>query len=297
MTHEHLTDEQLSAHLDGEPSEPSEPSATGVDGSVDVRIADCETCRRRLAALSDARALVRRPVGAVPPSVRTTAVASAITEVLGPETGAGAISELAAHPSRRPGRSAPVLAGTAAAAVLVVAVGVSLGLSHGSSPTASSASSPVTGHAPATRHATEPEGVPQKAAAPGTTTVRDLGSVSSPQDLRSRLAPLVGTGADLGVQATVAGPAGQDNTAVAPSPGSFAAAGTVPAPLATCVAAAERASGTAGTLELVATATYDHTPALVVVTEVTGASSKAVSAPLAVVVARSGCRVLARTTA
>ncbi len=288
MTHEHLNDEQLSAHLDGELDEQSDAAGR----TVDARISGCETCRRRLASLSGARALVRRPVGTVAPAVREGAVASAIAQVLGAAAGAGATSnppsDLAAHRARRPVRSTGVLVGAAAAAVLVV-VGVSLGVSHGSSPTATSASSA------GTRHAAAPEGVPQKAAVSGEASIPDLGSISSPQTLRTRLAPLVGTGDQLGLQGNAASTTARDNTAGAPSPGSFATAGAVPAQFATCVAAARQVTGSAGTLDLVATATYGHTPALVVVTDLTSTSSKVVSAPLAVVVARSGCRVLAST--
>jgi hypothetical protein len=60
-----------------------------------------------------------------------------------------------------------------------------------------------------------------------------------------------------------------------------------------CVTAAQRAAGGTGALELVATATYGHTPALVVVVDRTDPSSPG---RLAVAVAQSDCRVLARTT-
>jgi hypothetical protein len=67
----------------------------------------------------------------------------------------------------------------------------------------------------------------------------------------------------------------------------------VKAAFSTCVTAGQRDAGRTSTLELVATATYDHTPALVVVADVTDPSS---TGRLVVVVAQSGCRLLARTT-
>lgn len=285
MTHAHLNDEQLSAHLDGEWDDG--PSDDTPEGGLEAQIAGCDTCRRRLAALSDARALVRRPVVAGPPSVKTQAVESAIAEALGPETGAASTSELAARRARRSGRPARALVGAAAAvAVLVVAIGISRAVSHSSSPAASSASAPVTRHQAAT------SGAPQKALrAPGA-PVPDLGSVSSAQDLRSRLAPVLASGNDeLGTQGKAATQGTPGISSAAPSSNSFATASTVPAQFNPCVAAAQRVPGTSGALELVATVTYRHTPALVVVTAGMGGSG-----PLAVVVASSDCRVLARTT-
>jgi hypothetical protein len=296
MTHAHVNDEQLSAHLDGEGH--NGPPDDTPDGGLEAQIASCDACRRRLAALSDARALVRRPVVAVPPSVRAQAVESAIAEVLGPETGVGSTSELAAHRARRSAWPPRALVGAAAAvAVLVVAIGISRTVSHSSSPTASSASAPVTRHRAAT------SGAPQKALLSPTASIPDLGSVSSPQNLRSRLAPVLASGNDvLGTQGKAATQGSPGISSATPSSTSFEAAGTVPAQFNSCVAAAQRVPGTSGALELVAAVTYRHTPALVVVTSGTGDSSRAapgstgVSGPLAVVVARSDCRVLARTT-
>jgi hypothetical protein len=69
----------------------------------------------------------------------------------------------------------------------------------------------------------------------------------------------------------------------------------VPPSFGTCITAAQRATDPSDTVVLVATATYRKTPALVVVVQAVGTSST--SAPrIAVVVARSGCRVLTRTT-
>ena len=153
MTHEHLSDEQLSAYLDGEQGDDAGEDPPS-DRTVEVGIVGCDTCRHRLAALTGARALVRQPVAPVSSSVRSAAVESAVAEGLGPltaagpgtGTGTGTVRQL-----RRPSRSSPLLLGAAAAVALVV-VGVSLGLSHihnGGSVTSSA--SPAVTHPPPQR--------------------------------------------------------------------------------------------------------------------------------------------------
>jgi hypothetical protein len=304
MTHQHLSDEQLSAYLDGEPGDDAsnDPSSDrSSDRSPEVEIDGCDTCRHRLAALNGARALVRQPVVPVSPSVRSAAVESAIAEVLGPETevGTGTV-----RPLRRPSRSSPALLG-AAAAVLLVVVGVSLGLSHvhNGAPVASSASPALT-HPPAQRSAAVP-GVTPGAVVP------DLGSITSPSDLRSRvsaaLAPSTdehapGNGSAFESQSAATSAAAPTGVSSAPendaagtpkSSKSLGIAASVPAALQTCESAAERAAGTTATPQLVATATYEHTPALVVVVHTAGSPATSTTA---VVVAQTGCRVLTRTT-
>jgi hypothetical protein len=277
MTHAHLSDEQLSAHLDGE--RPDGPSPATPDGGIEADIAGCDVCRDRRAALADTRALLRRPVAPVAPSVRAAAVEAALATGLGTEAGPGSVSTLLPRP-KRPARATGVLVGVAAAAaVLVVAVGVSLGLSHtGSGPAASSAMA----HAPARAAAPEPT-----TTSPG--GLPDLGSVSA-TNLRSRIAPVVDsqnhvTGTSAG--SSDAGVPGQENATAAPTSSSSS-----PAAPAGCVASAQQAAGTAGYPELVATATYARMPAYVFVVPVGGASSTT-SEDEAVVVAESGCRVLA----
>jgi hypothetical protein len=303
MTHEHLSDEQLSAHLDGELAADASQDAPS-DRSLDVEIDGCDTCRHRLAALAGARALVRQPVASVSSSVRSAAVESAIADVLGPESGAGtgAVRQL-----RRPFRSSPALLG-AAAAVLLVVVGVSLGLSHVHSggPVASSASPALT-HPPA-RHS---------ASAPTATSgvgIPDFGSIASSSALRSRVSAALTPSTDQQVQSNGPGFESSPAPTSAGAPAASVKAGSttslgkavvLPAALQTCVSAAERAAGTTATLQWVATATYEHTPALVVVVHTTGPSSttslsttahSTVVSTTAVVVARTGCRVLARMT-
>jgi hypothetical protein len=298
MTHEHLSDEQLSAHLDG--AWPEAPSIASTE-SLEAEIAACDACRQRLRQLRGARDLLRLPVEPVPPSVRAAAVEAAVAEGVAESpsessadgrrdraTGTGA-----APPRRdmRPTRSPRVLVGAAAAvAVLVAAVGVSLGLAHSRGPTASSAV-----HAPVQEPTTSGSLSPT-AASPSTGLV-SLGSIASPQALGRRLAPLLAVPKATSGRAA----AGTDENG---NPDEFATgstaqtdtgASTVPAVFSPCVAAAQRAWDPSATVTLVATATYRQTPALVVVLEPVNTVTTE-NGRLAVVVARSGCRVLARTT-
>jgi hypothetical protein len=287
MTHEHLNDEQLSAHLDGELHGDSSP-ATTPDDTAASGIDGCEACQARLAALAGARALVRRPVVPVAPSVRAAAVEAALIAGLGAgdpgiaDRGTGSVSTLAPR-STRPARFTGVLVGVAASvAVLVVVVGVSLGQSHsGPSSTASSALA----HAPARAEAPEPT-----TTSPG--GVPDLGSVTS-TSLRSRLAPLLGAeGRVSGTSGTSFAPGTPSENATAAVP---SATGASPVAPSACVSAAHQVAGAAAPPELLATATYAHTPAFVFVVPV-GASPTGTTGDEAVVVSQSGCRVLAHTT-
>jgi hypothetical protein len=291
MTHEHLSDEQLSAHLDGEPDETaSAATADGhLDHSLEAQIAACDTCRQRLALLGEASALVRVPVVAVPPSVRAAAVEAALAQGTAPDTGAGPETPVVSLATRRSSRPTRILAVAAAvAAVLVVSATVPLALLRHPSPAPSAARSAAVHPA---------AGTSRPAAAPtfGPGGVRSLGSVASVAALKARLGPALSATAN-GLQykstATSSG-------ALAPQSDSSAATTsrtTVPPQFATCVAAAQAsaAAGTSSTLALVATATYRHTPALVVVVRDTADSSTGPSGQLAVVVARSDCRVLER---
>lgn len=293
MTHEHLSDEQLSAHLDGEA--PEVPSAASAQ-SFEAEITACDACRERLTALSGVRDLLRLPVEPVSPSVRAAAVETALAEGLSDEQDRGSkATRTAVAPTRaiRPARPPRVLVGAAAAvAVLVVAVGVSLGLTHSNTPTASSAAR-ASVHGSATS-----SGVRPTAASPST-GLAALGSVASPQTLSRRLAPLLARVKATSSSADSAPAAANNSDAFAPgAPGVSSAgaarAGTVPASFSPCVAAARQASDPSGTVVLVATATYRQTPALVVVLQAVGPSSS--QGRIAVVVGRSGCHVLARTT-
>jgi len=298
MTHDHLDDEQLSAHLDGE-AHGGAIHPTERRPSVAAEIAACGTCRQRLAALSEARDLVRLPVAAVPPSLRAAAVEAAISEVFGPDAALGSPSAVTVlQPQRRPRQSRVLIGAAAAVAVLAVAVGVPLGLIEGGSTTAPSAAPSV---ATTVAHSPEQRAATPSAAAPGVTATEAggltaLGTVASAADLRSRLLPVI---ASVGAGKDAAGhlsAAGNPVTTVPAASGGFAVNGSLPAAFAPCVAAAEKATDTPNAAEIVGTLTYDHTPALVVVVPVTRTSSNTSSAHVAVVVARSGCGVLVRTT-
>jgi hypothetical protein len=243
--------------------------------------------------LDEARTLVRLPVEPVPPSMRAAAVEAAIADGLADQSGSPGIAVTSRAPRAiRRARPQRALVGAAAAvAVLVAAVGVSLGLAHTSTPTASSASRAAVHE-------------PQRASASGskaTSTsggIPALGSIASPGALSRRLAPLLAAG-DKVAQGNPSSNLSSSGAAVgptnAPAAGTYSAASTVPPSFGTCITAAQRATDPSDTVVLVATATYRKTPALVVVVQAVGTSST--SAPrIAVVVARSGCRVLTRTT-
>jgi hypothetical protein len=275
MTHEHLNDEQLSAHLDGDSGEPT----------LDAQIAACDVCRNRLERLDAASALVRTPVTPVASSVRAAAIEAALDEGLPAADGESAPAAVTALPPRRRGTGS-VLTGAAAAAVVVVAiVGASLGLSHTSTPSASPAAS--------AQKSTKTLGLPE-----ATPALPSFGAVASPPSLRHRV-----TGALRSEDALVAPQAssaestfsnGTTQKSASASRGSASRVPTVAGASLACVMPALRSAGTGATLLLVATANYDHTPALVVVARTTQPSSSTTTH--AIVVAKTGCRLLLRTT-
>jgi hypothetical protein len=305
MTHEHLSDEQLSAHLDGEAYEAGSATAASEE-TIENQIAGCDRCRHRLAVLAEAGALVRVPVVPVSPSVRAAAVEAALTEAAEDGPGSDSTAGLTTLRSSSAPRPTGVLVGAAAAvAVLVVGVGLALGLSHKGSPASTSAVAATGAHSRGT-----PE-QPRAAATSAPAGLADLGSVGSPASLRSRVTALLASKSSdqeslplkSGSPSTFAAPgsssAGIGNTPTASSaPNGAALMPTFGSD--TCVAAAQKSvdensdlSPSAGPFTVVATVTYRDTPALVLV-------QRSTSAPLAsghaVVVARTGCRVLATTT-
>jgi hypothetical protein len=297
MTHRHLNDEQLSAHLDGERPE-------GLSGApedaLETEIAACDPCRLRLAQLAEARALVRTPVVPVAPSMRAAAVEAAIADGLGDGAGSGPGPDVVTLASRRPrGR---LLSGAAAAvAVLAVVAAVSVAVAHGgpsSTPSAASAvRRGVAGHGAAKSSAQTPSASSTSSTA---TAVASLGSVSSPEVLRQRLAPDLAAAANQqdSISGTTATGAtenqAQKNVSAVPSSG-YADSKPAQGTAISCAATALRAAGADDTLVLVATATYRDTAALVVVAQGAKTSSTASQGRVAIVVAQSGCRVLART--
>jgi len=319
MSHEHLSDEHLSAYLDS--AAPDRPSPAAADAAA---IATCASCRQRLDAIEDARALVRRPVAPVAPSARAEAVRAALSGVRTPDwadhgpsatatttaatttatttttttngngggIGTASVAPMAsARGDRRPPR-APLTAVAAAVVALALAAGIPIALSHHGSTAASTAAKTV--HAaprvPASATTSEPT-------ATAASSVLDLGQVRSPTALRSQLAPILKSrraGPEFGASSLVAPPQTQSDSA-APSP--VPSAG-IPAPFASCVATAHQEAGSGHTVAVVATLTYRGTAALAVVVAVTGptTTSSTTTRYLALVVARSDCRTLARTT-
>ncbi|MGD0378874.1 MAG: hypothetical protein ABSC30_02705 [Acidimicrobiales bacterium] len=318
MTDRHLTDEQLSSHLDGVST--SDLDERGAPSPAD-HLTTCAPCRQRLAALETVRDVVRTPVAPLAPEVRAASIAS-VLRAAGDGAGADAPDQVhdAPAPIPIPRRRPAVLVGAAAAVlVLALAIGIPVALSgHGTSGgseasgparAAVSPPSPVSGKAPLPQHVTS--------------AISDLGTLDSIGALRSRvdgLLPAASAAAPTGQAATGAIP-GAASPAPAPSPTAPASSPTAPVPspatptpsgsgsselntlgagpattsrFEQCLASAKLAVGPAesrGTVELLATATFEGVPALVYVFEpLTGTVQSAV------VVARDGCKALATTS-
>jgi hypothetical protein len=286
MSHDHLTDEQLSAHIDGESLGPSSPGVPATDD----QISSCPQCRERLDALHRARALVRQPVASVSPAVKTAAVEAALTRAVSDPAGSPESAEVVT-PLRRSARRSRLPAVTVAAAVVALAVVAGVAVTRSHAPSATSTASRAAAHAPTKRRG--PADMPPRAAASGAGA--DLGSIGSLKALRTQLAPAFAAGRYNGEFGTSAGTSSTDqdqnlNTLSAGVPEAEGVTQT------SCLDQARQDAGATRTLDLVATATYEGTPALVVVVERTGSSSDSHSGRLAVVVAQSGCRLLAQTT-
>jgi hypothetical protein len=301
MTDGHLSDEQLSSHLDEvEPTAGSPTAGSATDG----HLVGCAPCRQRLAALDRVRAVMRTPVAPVSREVRAASIATVLRT-------AEARDAPASISRRRP----QMLVGAAAAVlVLAVAIGVPLALSSHNTAT-SEASAPTTAvREPLQRHKSSAAGT---AAVPGFSaipiaSVSDLGKLASVAALRSRVARLLPT-------ASSAVPSDQPTTgAEAPTPNTATPTGTkgvgsefenefnlgankTASEFERCLPTAEDAAGPTPTVQLLATATYRETPALVFVfasqpaadqsSNATGAG--AASGSEVVVTARDGCKVLA----
>ncbi|HEY7946122.1 MAG TPA: hypothetical protein VID75_00525 [Acidimicrobiales bacterium] len=304
MSHDHLSDEQLSAVIDS--GADGEPAAADVLGSI----SSCARCRQRLAALEQARALVRAPVTAVSPAVKAAAVRAALSGAGSPETAGSetARTETAgtdtpwtdtaavvpmASARRAPRRSRVPVGAAAAIVALGLAVGIPAALSHGGSSPTNAAAKAVTGRhrasAPSAPETTE--GTPTASSTTGSAAVTELGPIGSPAALRSRLAAVL----------KVKSATGQfGSSAVSPQSDSLAAPAAqgagLPAPSAACVAKARTAAGASGPPTLVAGLTYAGTPALAVVFSVPPATGSTTTRHIALVVALSDCRTLARTT-
>jgi hypothetical protein len=330
VTDGHLTDEQLSSHLDGMSGLDRDD---GADQEVGEHVAACAECRERLAGLEAARELVRTPVPVLAPDVRAASIATVLREA----EGATVDDPSHAHPAKAPvpvwtPRRPRVLVGWAAAAlVLAVAVGVPLALSsHGASSnsSASAPSTPAASAASAQQHRASASGT-AGLSVKGYVVISDLGTFSSLGELRSRvttalsmdvagsrsgaapspqgaaptttgpLAATTTTGAP-GVAATTATTATTSATATTGAGSSgqstfngAAALGT----FARCLSPAIHAAGSNRTVQFVANAEYRGSPALVYVFRPTsgGSAPETGAHSLAVVTARDGCRVLGTT--
>jgi len=304
VTGPHLADEQLCALLD---AAAAGHGAEAAAAPARRHLEDCAGCARRLAALGTVRRVLGTAVPAVPAATRAASIRAVVD-------GFGAPAAVPPAPPPPPSRTRLRLAvGAVAAAALAAAVVTPLALSHGatSSTTASGARHSAAadrGRAPA------PAPVPSTTApfAPGSSA---NGGSSSDSSATGALAQSASRGiADLGPSPSLAALAPQLSAlAVAPSaavaaPASTAAgtgatavtttpaapAVTVPAgllgPFSACLGPAQ-AAAPGRSVERLATATVDATPALVFLF---GPGST--SAALAVAVAQQGCAPLGTAT-
>ena len=253
MTEGHLTDEQLSSHLDEDAAIDVHETAAS---SNREHLAGCAPCRQRLATLGAVRDRLGMPVPPLSAELRAASIATvlrragadtpnadasvAAAAVDVGATGAGATGAGAtgaggtgaggtgidtsargpgAHrePIRIPRRRPQVLVGAAAAALVLVAlVSIPLALS-GQSTSSSTASAPNA----AAKSIPGPGGTDHRAGASGaksfsanaTATVPGLGNVSSLDVLRSRVASVVSERSPTAAPA----PQGVSNSASAPS--------------------------------------------------------------------------------
>jgi hypothetical protein len=236
VTDGHLTDEQLSSHLD---------ELSGIDRddragqTASEHLAGCVECRHRLAGLEAARDLVRTPVPPVAPDVRAASIASVLRAA--EDTSLDARSQVhtgnAPVPMRTPRRPrVPVLVGSAAAAlVLVVAVGVPLALlSHGASSdsTASAPSTPSASGGVAASAGSDRLGQQHQRQASGTAgssgsahaAISDLGALDSLGQLRSRVTAAL----SMDVAAAPSGAASAPTSVPAPTGAAPTTAGAAP---------------------------------------------------------------------
>ena len=284
-------------------------------------LAGCAECRARMAVLGAVRDLVRTPVAPVPPHVRAASIAAVLRESdaaladadadadadagIGAGTGVGAGRPSGPTPIK--GRRRPlVLVGSAAAVlILAAAVGVPLALSGRTTSGGSTASTA----AEASRGAASggvASGAPHGGSSLGTSALSKFAN-----------APVTDLGPLDSVEALGAGAAslGLRNSAATPNaaavPGTAGAAPTVPgssvggafAPLPTsstisaferCFSSAVRSAGAGRTVQALATAEFEGTPAFVYVFQTVSAGSTPANSarPFAVATAQTGCRVL-----
>jgi hypothetical protein len=301
MTDGHLTDDQLSSHLDG-------VSDTDLDErvapSVDDHLAGCARCRERSATLGVVREVIKTPVPPLATEVRAASIAAVLGTAGVPGAGAtGTHDAPLSLPRRRP----HLLVGVAAAIVVLgTAVGVPLALS-GRTTSAGSEASRSLGRPPQ-------QGRHGSASAAGTDTLPDhfdalvanLGTVDSLDALRSKIEALTPSAATAAPtpQNSASSPANaKASTATTTTAGSAGSAPTgvdgqgTTGQFERCLPSAMHAAGAMTSVQSLATATFRGTPALVYVLgpgsgpSQTGGTGQSV----VVVTARVSCRVLGTT--
>ncbi len=313
MTEGHLTDEQLSSHLDGVPGAGLDETASA-SASFSAHLAGCGPCRERLADLDSVRArLMQAPVPTVPPDIRATSIESVLRRAVEGSAPGFPPSDIQKqspdlvripNPIPIPRRRPHVFVGAAAAIlVLAAAIGVPLALlgqstsnSAQSRASGSSAGPSVRRLAP-TSHGARASGT-YGLSNGATATVYALGPVSSVDGLRSRVAALGSQ------EFSAAAPEKQSdaNATATTTTGSSSTkirsgAGATPVQFERCLAPALRAAASTRTVSRLATATFKTTPALVYVFQAAPSASATSNAARSAVVAtaRDGCRVLAKT--
>ena len=309
MTELHLTDEQLSSHIDRTGSGAHVEPEIGADRPlVDEHLLTCDACRARLVKFDAVRGLIGQPVAPVSSEVRGAAVASALQEgtvASNRDSGGDENRERPAPvhgrgarlgpptPVRLPGRARPrVVAGVAAALVLAGGLGAALSLGRSSS---SNSAATATGRSSASAGYTPSNIQHDSTGEPG--FVGDLGAVGSSVQLELLLSPSV----DRLKQSSASPSAGSTLRAPgfsAQGPANSAGAGSSAlSHVAACLSTAVHATNGRRTLELTATANYRGTPAVVFLFgTVSGATQGSAVRSLAVVTAAAGCRVLVTTS-
>jgi hypothetical protein len=319
MTDGHLTDEQLSSHLDevaaveSATSLPPSSPPTASTASIAEHLATCASCRGRLSAFEAVRDHLRK----TPPldrDVRASSIAHILATVEVAEDAVragGSDPEVRISIPRRPARRPQALVGAAAAVlVLAAAVGVPLALSSESS-SRSTVSASASSSAPRQLHAKKQfSGLGTYGSVKGVAgTVAKLGSVDSIESLRSRVSGLLPSASSAGRAGPASVPQAVPPNTTAPTGSASGtpstdqnqlniAAGTeTTSQFERCLPAASRSAAPATALQLVATATFEKTPALVYVFQPTsGSTTGATSQSVVVVIASDRCTVLASTS-
>lgn len=319
----HLTDEELSAHLDEVSGGTAMGQDNGDDGDNGARavahMTRCAPCRRRADELDQARQLVRTPVPPVPPSVK----AAAIAEVLRAGGATTRIDASSADDGPVPFRRRPrMLAGVAAAVVVLASVGVALPLALSGSHVTAGSSAARAPRAPAAHTGTGDLGRAGSSAASSSGPLASgsgsssagasaLGPTSSPSspggaappspsdatgEAEGQVTPQGGLPSlvpDLGSVASVA--ALRPLLAATTTSGS-ATPITQESSFERCLATATASAGQGRSVERLATATITGTPVLVYVfglaPGVSGSTAGTTAEGIVVVTASSPCRLV-----